>query len=239
LLGHFSARYTNEFTLMKEARQVFQESWIAIELRPIMTDPVHEKGIIKAKVEIKMPQKAAKRVKRVKKNRHLSGRSGGGSPGRRQQGSVGQGRPAYGGRPSYGSRPPYGDRPLYPPRERSYGDRPLYPPRERSYGDRPLYPPRERSYGDRPLYPPRDRGYGDRLQYGSDRPLYPPRDRNFGDRPTYGSDRPLNPPRERSYGDRPLYPPREEDFNRTPRTDDDQNRPITPRTSGDDFSRRI
>jgi ribonuclease Z len=255
LLGHFSARYTNEFTLMKEARLVFQESWIAIELRPIMTDPEHEKGIIKAKVEIQMPQAAKKKVRRVapKGGRRPFGRPGGD---RRPYGRPGD-------RPSYGDRRPYGDRPSYPPRERSYGDRPSYPPRERSYGDRPSYssdrpsyPPRERSYGDRPQYssdrpqyPPRERSFGDRPPYNPDRPSYPPRERSFGDRPQYSSDRPSYPPRERSYGDRPpynpdrpSYPPRERSYGDRPSYSSDRpqygsDRPSYPPRTGDDYNR--
>ncbi len=53
VIGHFSARYTNLQVLLKEARDGFYPTWLANELRPIFTDPTHERGIIKAKVEIK------------------------------------------------------------------------------------------------------------------------------------------------------------------------------------------
>ncbi|GAB5409207.1 MAG: hypothetical protein BalsKO_15720 [Balneolaceae bacterium] len=53
VIGHFSARYTNLHVLLKEARDGFYPTWLANELRPIFTDPTHERGIIKAKVEIK------------------------------------------------------------------------------------------------------------------------------------------------------------------------------------------
>jgi len=52
VISHFSARYTNQFVLLKEARRIFRETWVATELRPIMTDPEHERGIIKAKVRV-------------------------------------------------------------------------------------------------------------------------------------------------------------------------------------------
>ncbi|MBO6524064.1 MAG: ribonuclease Z [Balneolaceae bacterium] len=53
VIGHFSARYTNLHVLLKEARDGFYPTWLANELRPIFTDPTHERGIIKPKVEIK------------------------------------------------------------------------------------------------------------------------------------------------------------------------------------------
>ncbi len=52
IIGHFSARYTNPHVLLKEAREGFFPTWLATELRPVFTDPAHEKGIIKAKVQI-------------------------------------------------------------------------------------------------------------------------------------------------------------------------------------------
>lgn len=52
VLGHFSARYTNAFTLLKEARDEFYPTWLANELKPIFTDPTHERGIITPKVEL-------------------------------------------------------------------------------------------------------------------------------------------------------------------------------------------
>lgn len=53
VISHFSARYTNPFVLLREARRDFFPAWLATELRPIYTDPSHEKGIIKPKVYIK------------------------------------------------------------------------------------------------------------------------------------------------------------------------------------------
>lgn len=53
VIGHFSARYTNLHVLLKEARDAFYPTWLANELRPIFTDPTHERGIVDAKVELK------------------------------------------------------------------------------------------------------------------------------------------------------------------------------------------
>ena len=50
VIGHFSARYTNPFVLLREARAKFFPAWLATELRPIYTDPSQEKGIVKQKV---------------------------------------------------------------------------------------------------------------------------------------------------------------------------------------------
>ncbi len=53
VIGHFSARYTNAHLLLNEAREGFYPTWLANELRPIFTDPSHERGIITPKVELK------------------------------------------------------------------------------------------------------------------------------------------------------------------------------------------
>lgn len=53
VIGHFSARYTNPFVLLREARADFYPTWLASELRPIYTDPMHEKGVIQQKVYLK------------------------------------------------------------------------------------------------------------------------------------------------------------------------------------------
>ena len=59
VIGHFSARYTNLNVLLKEAREGFFPTWLASELRPIFTDPAHERGIIRPKVEIKDSAKSS------------------------------------------------------------------------------------------------------------------------------------------------------------------------------------
>lgn len=53
VISHFSARYTNPFVLLREAREKFFPAWLATELRPIFTDPSKEKGIVQAKVYLK------------------------------------------------------------------------------------------------------------------------------------------------------------------------------------------
>ena len=53
VICHFSARYTNQFVLLRESREEFKNTWVATELRPIMTDIEHEKGIISPRVEIR------------------------------------------------------------------------------------------------------------------------------------------------------------------------------------------
>lgn len=60
VIGHFSARYTNTHDLLKEAREGFYPAWLAHELRPIFTDPMHERGIITPKVEITELDKKSK-----------------------------------------------------------------------------------------------------------------------------------------------------------------------------------
>ena len=52
VIGHFSARYTNLHLLLKEAREGFYPTWLAQELRPIFTDPSHERGIVEPKVNL-------------------------------------------------------------------------------------------------------------------------------------------------------------------------------------------
>ena len=52
VIGHFSARYSNQFLLLKEARNVFEKTWLAYELRPIFTNPAQEKEIISPRVEL-------------------------------------------------------------------------------------------------------------------------------------------------------------------------------------------
>lgn len=89
VITHFSARYTNQFVLLKEARKIFPDTWVATELRPIMTDPEHERGIIKAKVQIESTQDNRQKGRRPSSG----GRPGGGrSGGPRGRSSQGQGK---------------------------------------------------------------------------------------------------------------------------------------------------
>lgn len=68
VISHFSARYTNPFVLLREARAKFFPAWLATELRPIYTDPAQEKGIITQKVYLKEIDSNKKSSGRGKKN---------------------------------------------------------------------------------------------------------------------------------------------------------------------------
>ncbi len=66
VIGHFSARYSNQFLLLKEARNVFEKTWLAYELRPIFTNPEQEKEIISPRVEIiDLKDKKAQRARKT------------------------------------------------------------------------------------------------------------------------------------------------------------------------------
>ena len=94
MIGHFSARYTNLHLLLKEAREGFYPTWLAHELRPIFTDPSHERGILEPKVELvdltkKKPHSGGGNYRggRPSGGRSGGGRSGGGRPGGHRSGS--------------------------------------------------------------------------------------------------------------------------------------------------------
>ena len=85
VIGHFSARYTNLHLLLKEAREGFYPTWLAQELRPIFTDPSHERGIVEPKVNLidltkKNPQSGGDNYRggRSRGGRSSAGRHGGG-----------------------------------------------------------------------------------------------------------------------------------------------------------------
>lgn len=67
VIGHFSARYTNPFVLLREARAKFFPAWLATELRPIYTNPSQEKGIVKQKVHLKEIDESQSQKPRKKK----------------------------------------------------------------------------------------------------------------------------------------------------------------------------
>ena len=68
VISHFSARYTNPFVLLREAREKFFPAWLATELRPIFTDPSKEKGIVQAKVYLKEIDQNKSKDKKSKKS---------------------------------------------------------------------------------------------------------------------------------------------------------------------------
>lgn len=75
VITHFSARYTNEYVLLREARDDFFPTWVATELRPIFTDPAHEKGIIQPKVYLKeINQNKGNNKNKNKRNKSNSSR---------------------------------------------------------------------------------------------------------------------------------------------------------------------
>jgi ribonuclease Z len=90
VISHFSARYTNPFVLLREARAKFFPAWLATELRPIYTDPAQEKGIVKQKVYIKeideSKQSRGKDKRSDDSKKRFRKRKGGSSSGRRDSG---------------------------------------------------------------------------------------------------------------------------------------------------------
>ena len=104
VIGHFSARYTNLHVLLKEARDAFYPTWLAQELRPIFTDPIHERGILSPKVDlIDLTKK-----KPNSRQGYSKGPRSGGRPGGRPSGNKNF-RPRKGrdGAPSGGNRGNY------------------------------------------------------------------------------------------------------------------------------------
>jgi ribonuclease Z len=101
VIGHFSARYTNAHDLLKEAREGFYPAWLANELRPIFTDPMHERGIITPKVEInELDDKSGGKNYKGKKNH-----KGGKKKFRSRRGGPNKGKSSYrGNRNSSSSR---------------------------------------------------------------------------------------------------------------------------------------
>ncbi len=221
VIGHFSARYTNAFVLLKEAKSVFDNTWVATELRPIMTDPAQEHDIFKPY----QPDQG----KRGFGNRPPQ-RGGQRPGGYRPQGGGGGGYRPQGNRPYNSEGPRYNDR----------GDRPQRPynpdyNRDRGY-DRG---PRQFDRQDRPARPFNP-------DYNRDRPartFNPDFDRQ--DRPA----RPFNPdynrgPRQFDRTERPprrefpdTRPPRREFPDSRPPRQVEDNRPITPRNPFDEFDR--
>ena len=215
VIGHFSARYTNLHVLLKEARDAFYPTWLANELRPIFTDPTHERGIVEAKVELKDLTK--------KPDHHSGGRPsynrGGGRNDRDNRGGGGKNfrsrKPRTGGGNDRRGGGGY----------RS-NDRGGY----RSGGSRDGYS------NDRGGY----RGGGSRDGYNNDRGGY----RGGSNRDGYSNDRGGNRYNNDRGGDR-RYGSNQYGNNQytNRRKDDDKDndsqpkRTITPRTSYDDFDR--
>tara|TARA_B100000575_G_scaffold163450_1_gene130593 strand:+ start:17207 stop:18514 length:1308 start_codon:yes stop_codon:yes gene_type:complete len=111
VIGHFSARYTNLHLLLKEAREGFYPTWLAQELRPIFTDPSHERGVVEPKVDLidltkKKPHGGGGNYRdaRSKGGRSTGSRHGGNRPGSKNFRSRKSKDSAYSGnRARYGS----------------------------------------------------------------------------------------------------------------------------------------
>ncbi len=95
VIGHFSARYTNPFVLLREARAKFFPAWLATELRPIYTNPAQEKGIVQQKVYIKeIDEKSDSKPSR---NKSYDKGGGSGKRFRKRRGSSDRGDDRRGG----------------------------------------------------------------------------------------------------------------------------------------------
>lgn len=241
ILTHYSARYTNEYVLYKEAKAQFDNAWIANELRPVMTDPATESGIFKVPQPSKPKQRQGGRPMKRRPQRgggkfHKPGghRSGGGrSYGNNRGGYSGGGGRSYDNRGGYGggNRRPYDNRGGYDNRRyepRDNRDNRGYEPRDRNYEPRERnYEPRERNYE------PRDRNY-DRPSRGSYEPRersYEPRERNYNSEYRSNTrERGFNPPeRRQSFNDNPSSDRRS--------VNTEKKDIIKPRTNFDDYDR--
>jgi ribonuclease Z len=241
VISHFSARYTNQFVLLKEARRIFRDTWVATELRPIMTDPRQERGILKSKIEYEREEDPRAQQRGGPGGRRPGGRPGG-RPGAkpRFQRRGDDDRSKYykpGGRPSGGGYRGRSDGGYQ--RRDDRGDYRSGRPEYRDDRGRPDYrDDRRPDYRD-------DRGASRDYRDDRGRPDY----RDDRGRPDYRDDR--GGRREYNRDDRP---PRDDrgsrDYNRDKRRDDevkdrdekqpDSNKgslPITPRTPFDDFDR--
>lgn len=94
VITHFSARYTNEYVLLREARDDFFPTWVATELRPIFTDPAHEKGIIQPKVYLK----------EINQSNNNNDNNGGSSSGRKKRSRSGKKKKRFRKRKKYSGK---------------------------------------------------------------------------------------------------------------------------------------
>lgn len=219
VITHFSARYTNQFVLLKEARNVFEDTWLATELRGIMTDPEQEKGILEPKVELV----DIKNKSGFKNDRYSSG------GGNRRSGGGGY-RKGGGGQKRYFKKRQTGSRDY----NRGGGGRRDYNSRDRedNRGGTRDYNNRDRDYNRDRNTDNRSRDYNNR-----DRDYSRNRDDNRGVSRDYNRDRDTsrdNDNRDRGRG----RDDRDRDYNRDTRKPSSTSRiPITPRTPFDDQDR--
>ena len=243
VIGHFSARYTNPFILLKEAKEVFDETWIASELRPIMTDPAQEKNIFKP---------SHKESDQRSFDNHRSQQRRGGPPNRSSGGGRDGFRPRSNNfRPRYNNDRNNSNRGEYVPRERSGGsnwndrDRRDYTPIDRDYSNSD-YNSRDRDFNSRDRDFNRDRSntQGGNRPERQDRGFSGPPNRDFNRDRDYNRDRRDYPPRDRDQtrpspdrGDRPDNRPQNRDADNNRGRSTGTTIPITPRTPFDEFDR--
>ncbi len=162
VIGHFSARYTNAHTLLNEAREGFYPTWLAQELRPIFTDPAKERGILKAKVEIRDLTKSKPGGKYDKSDRGgrrpstRNFRSRGEAPTTRRRKSYGSGDQDRG---SYSSRGGERGRSSYRNDDKRWSDRKTDSGSHytRRYSDRSEKDPNNSDYNNRSSFDDYDR----------------------------------------------------------------------------------
>ncbi len=172
VIGHFSARYTNPFVLLREAREDFYPTWLASELRPIFTDPLHEKGIIQPKVYLK--EVSEENSKPAPRDHRQSGRT-------------------FRGRRTSSDRGSFDNRRRPETRHNGYRTHDRYDQRENGYRSQDRYEQREDGYRSQDRYEQReDRGVRYENRYdGNSR--YQNRERDsFYTKRTYGSSQPSN-----------------------------------------------
>lgn len=106
IISHFSARYTNPFVLLREAKEDFENTWMATELRPVTTKHNVEKDIIQPKVMVREIADFEKEIAMIKskiqrdmsaKRRPSNNPRGGGGNYNRGGGSYDRGGRSSGG----------------------------------------------------------------------------------------------------------------------------------------------
>ncbi|TNE70341.1 ribonuclease Z [bacterium] len=251
ILTHYSARYTNEYVLYKEAKAQFENVWVANELRPIMTDPATESGIFRVPREA-MAQRRPQSTGGFRRG-GFSRPSGGGFGGRRPYNSGGGGgfnrggsgggqRRPYNSGGGGGQRRPYnsggGDYYRNDRNNERSNDRGGFAGSSRRFDNNNRGPAGSSSGGfERRSYDNNNnRGFDNRNYDSRDRSFN--RDRNFGDRQDY---RPRNDDRfdnRRSFNnDRPEQRSGNTDYNNDRRYFGEKKDVIKPRNNFDDYDR--
>lgn len=237
ILTHYSARYTNEYVLYKEAKALFENVWVANELRPVMTDPATESGIFRTPREA-MPQKrqAARRRSFGSQGGGRRPQGGGFNRGGQRGGSSRGGYSSGGPRRSYGSGGGGGD--YYRDRNDRGGDRGGFAGSSRRFdnnrgggfdNNRGGNFDNRRPFNNDRGFEPRDRNFEPR-----ERRSFEPRDRNFDNRQDF---RPRTPDRGGFDNNRrPFNSDRGGDYNNDRRFGEKKDI-IKPRNNFDDYDR--